>query len=49
MGDVAFEGDFDFVGWAAAVEVAAGEVGVAFGEAVVDEGVDRRHFEVISV
>jgi len=43
VGDVAFEGDSDFVCRTMAVEVAAGEVGVALGDAVVDEGVDGGH------
>lgn len=43
--DVALYGDLDFVLWAVAVEVSAGEVGVAFGDSVVDEGVNGRHFD----
>lgn len=44
VGDVALEVDGDFVGRALALEGAAGEVGVASGQPVVDEGVDvERH------
>jgi hypothetical protein len=43
VGDVAGEGDLDFVAGAVAVEFSPGEVGRAFGDAVVDEGVDGRH------
>lgn len=50
MCDVAFYADLDFVLWAVAVEISAGEVGVAFCEAVVDEWVDRgRHCENVSI
>jgi hypothetical protein len=43
--DVAGQCDFDFVGGALAVELSALEVGVAFDDAVVDCGVNRRHDE----
>lgn len=45
--DVGGERHFDGGGAALAVQLAAGEVGAALGEAVVDEGVERRrHFGV---
>lgn len=43
--DVASEGNFDLLGGAMAVELAAGEVGVALLDTVVDGGVDGRHYE----
>lgn len=40
MCNVAFYVDLDFVLWAVAVEVSAGEIGGTFCDAVVDEWVD---------
>lgn len=41
--DIACKSDLDLVGGAVAVEFAALEVWVTFGDAVVDGGVDGRH------
>lgn len=40
---VALNGYLDFVSWALAVEVSAGEVRVAFADSVVDKRVEGRH------
>ena len=45
--DVAGKGDFDLPGGAMAVELAALEVGIAFRDAVVDGGVNRRHVGIL--
>ena len=42
--DVAGEGYLDFLAGTLAEEVASWEGGRAFGEAVVEKGVERRHF-----
>jgi len=44
--DVAGKGDFDLPGGAMAVELAALEAGVAFRDAVIDGGVNRRHLGI---
>ena len=46
MRDIAGKRDFNLPGGAMAVELAALEVGVAFRDAVIDGGVDRRHFGI---
>lgn len=46
VGDVALDGDCDFVLRAETVEVSAGKIGVTFGDTVVNEGVEGdRHVD----
>ena len=43
MRDVAGKSDFDLLGGAMAVKLAAGEVGVALLDTVIDGGMNRWH------